>query len=386
MSKAKRTELIELIEKKRNSHVITYILSDRPNATANIAQDVVREIYELLCGLKPFKKKKLDLFLYSRGGDSNVPWQIVSMIREIFDEFDVLIPYRAHSAATMIAIGADSIIMGEKGELSPIDVTIVGPHNPKDPDTKERLPVSVEDVNGFFSLLEHLGKVKEERRIDAFLNMMEQVPSLVLGVVNRTMAQTILVATRLLETRNDPFSTEENEKIASKLSSEIFSHHHSISRTEAVKHIGLKQIKEAGELGPIFWELFTLYEQELKINDPFYPEDIMEQSDDEEMVFPDHKYIYLETTKRTRVFKLNVKMKKIREKPPNMNFNPQISFPTIEIPPQAKINQQAILQFMQQWLQGNVPGIINASFEQYKKEFPIIAYKRTTLQKQWIDE
>jgi len=51
------------------------------------------------------QNKKIDLFLYSRGGDVSVPWRIVTMIREFCDEFCVLIPYKAHSAATMIALG-----------------------------------------------------------------------------------------------------------------------------------------------------------------------------------------------------------------------------------------------------------------------------------------
>ncbi len=386
MSKKKRLELIKEIEGKRNSYVIAYIMSDRPNATATIAPDAVREMYNLLLELKPFKKTTLDLFLYSRGGDSNVPWQIVSMIRELFEEFNVIIPYRAHSAATMIALGADSIIMGEKGELSPIDVTIVGAHSPKDPDTKKQLPISVEDVTGFFSLLDRLGKVKEKRRIDALLKTMEQVSPVILGAINRTLEQTKLVSIRLLETRKKPFSSNDNKKITSKLSSEIFSHQHSISRSEAIDQIGLKQVKEAADLESIIWELLTLYEKELKINEPFYPEDLMEQSDEEEMIFPDHKYVYLETIKRTRVWQLDVKMKEIREKPPQLSFNPQIAIPPIQLPAQVQADQQAILGFIQQWLQTNLPGIIHACFDEYKKQFPVIAYNRAHLRQKWVDE
>jgi hypothetical protein len=32
------------------------------------------------------------------------------MIREFCDEFNVLIPYKAHSAATLLSLGADTII------------------------------------------------------------------------------------------------------------------------------------------------------------------------------------------------------------------------------------------------------------------------------------
>ena len=386
MSKENRIKLIKKIQQKRKAYLITYITSDRPNTTAMIAPDVVRQIYDLILGFKPFRYDRLDLFLYTRGGDVNVPWQIVSMIRELFKEFNVLVPYRCHSAGTIIALGADSILMGPKGELSPIDVTIGGgPHNPKDPDTKEKLPVNVEDVTGFFSLLDRFGNVTEERRIDAFLSMMDSVSPLALGLVNRTLEQTKLIATRLLETRKKPFSKDVNEKIAKKISSEIFSHQHSISRTEAIKQVGIEHVKPAGDIEPIMWELLTLYEQELKINEPFYPEDIMAQSDEDEKTFRDHKYVYLETVKRTKVFKLDIKMKKIRQNPPPMQYSPQIALPPIQVPSELQ-NSQQIQNFIQQWLQGNLPGIINACFDKYIKQFPVQAYQRTDLNRQWMDE
>lgn len=386
MSKARRLELINEIEGKRNSYVLAYVVSDRPNSSGQIASDVVREIYNLILELRPFEKNILDLFLYSRGGDTHVPWQIVSMIRELFEEFNVIIPYRAHSAATMIAMGADKIIMGKKGELSPIDVTHTGPHNPKDPDTKERLPVSVEDVIGFFNLLESLGKVPEDKRIDAFVKAMDQIPALALGRIKRTLAQTSLAATRLLEFRKEPFEKEVNEKIITKLSSEISSHHHCISTSEAINEVGLTQIEQNDDLEPTIWELLTLYEEEMKIYEPFYPEDTMMQSDLDEETFPNHKLIYLETVKRTRVFKLDVKMKKIRRHPPNINYDPKINLPSIDIPQQFQINQQTLFAFIQQWVQANVPGIIRACFDEFKKGFPVIAYDRQALNKKWVDE
>lgn len=39
----------------------------------------------------------------------------------VYRGFAVLVPYKAACAATMIAIGADKIVMGRKGELGPLD-------------------------------------------------------------------------------------------------------------------------------------------------------------------------------------------------------------------------------------------------------------------------
>jgi len=133
MSRERRKSIIREIEKKRDSKVITYVTSDRPNLSAHIAGDVVSLIHEHILAVKKEERNKLDLFIYSRGGQSDVPWTIVSMFREYSEEgsFSVLIPYRAHSAATVIALGADEIVMTKKAELGPIDITMgSGPYNP----------------------------------------------------------------------------------------------------------------------------------------------------------------------------------------------------------------------------------------------------------------
>ena len=111
----RRHELIRQIEEIRSTKVVTYFLSDRRGATAQISDDAVRPMYDHLRAIG--EGTKIDLFLYSLGGSMDAPWRIVSMIREFATRFAVLVPYKAMSAATLIAIGADEIVMGLKGEL-----------------------------------------------------------------------------------------------------------------------------------------------------------------------------------------------------------------------------------------------------------------------------
>ena len=145
-SRQRRINLIKQIEEKRNSKVIAYITSDRQNLAVSIASDIIPLLHEHILSFKDKEREKIDLFIYSRGGDSNVPWALVSMIREYCKKgsFSVLVPFRAHSAATVISLGADEVIMTKKGELGPIDATLSsGPYNPIDENTRMRLPVSV---------------------------------------------------------------------------------------------------------------------------------------------------------------------------------------------------------------------------------------------------
>ena len=66
----------------------------------------------------------LDLLLQSPGGDIDKAENIVYMCRNRFSSFRVIVPESAKSAATLIALAADSIIMGYTSELGPIDPQI----------------------------------------------------------------------------------------------------------------------------------------------------------------------------------------------------------------------------------------------------------------------
>ena len=219
MGRTERVALIQSIERKRNSKVISYITSDRRNLASLIADDAVSIIHDHLLSMDEKDRTKLDLFIYSRGGNSDVPWTLVSMFRQYCHagSFSVLIPYRAHSAATVISLGADEIVMTKKGELGPIDATMSsGPYNPVEGDTRNRLPVSVEDVNGFFALLDRIGCERSTEKMEGFKQLTDKVHPLALGAVNRLLEETKLVALRLLSTRAKPFSEEVNNGIIRK--------------------------------------------------------------------------------------------------------------------------------------------------------------------------
>lgn len=184
MSREDMKRIIQQIEEKRDSKIIAYVTSDRQNLSVQIVGDVVSLIHEHILALKKKIGKKLDLFIYRRDGQSDVPWSIVSMFREYSQKgsFSVLIPYRAHSAATVIALGGDEIVMTKKAELSPIDITLrSGPYNPIEEGTKQRLPISVEDVRGYFSLLEKVGFERPDEEIKGFELLTSNVHPLALA-------------------------------------------------------------------------------------------------------------------------------------------------------------------------------------------------------------
>jgi hypothetical protein len=123
MARKARLDLIREIEQKRGSKVFTYVTCGRPGLIVPIEPGALPVIERHVRSLSARRTRSLDLFLYSRGGDSNFPWSLVSLIRAYMGRrpFNVLVPFRAHSAATVVALGADEIVMTRAAELGPID-------------------------------------------------------------------------------------------------------------------------------------------------------------------------------------------------------------------------------------------------------------------------
>jgi len=66
----------------------------------------------------------LNLILQSPGGEGTCVEKVVSLCRAQCKHFRVIIPNEAKSAATMIALGSDEIVMGPCSEIGPIDAQI----------------------------------------------------------------------------------------------------------------------------------------------------------------------------------------------------------------------------------------------------------------------
>lgn len=67
----------------------------------------------------------LDVMLHSPGGSPFVAEWVVGMLRSRFGPIRVLVPHSAKSAAAMIALSGNEILMDEVGELGPIDPQMV---------------------------------------------------------------------------------------------------------------------------------------------------------------------------------------------------------------------------------------------------------------------
>ena len=70
--------------------------------------------------------KAVDVLLHSPGGKPDATERIVELLRSHFEKVDFLIPHSAYSAATMLAMSGDNIILHSSAALGPIDPQING--------------------------------------------------------------------------------------------------------------------------------------------------------------------------------------------------------------------------------------------------------------------
>ena len=309
-----KIDLIKIIEEKRNSRVITYLTSDRPGPlNARIAGDIIPIISQQL--RKIGKVENIDLFLFSQGGDTMVPWRLVSMIREYCDKFSVLIPYKAHSSATMISLGADEIMMTDLSEISPIDPSTTNIFNPSDPQNPQnKIPISVEDVMAYFDLAKNKFGIKSDEDLtkifNKFVESNPQIHPLSLGNINRTHNLIRILAKRLLKSHNTPMNDDVIEKIVDDLTEKLYSHQYYIGRKEAKNDlkIGTAQFADK-EMSGFMGGLYEEYKKEMGLNINIWnPE--AELGENAVRNIKDYKIAYIESRDLSNYFQLSIEYKK----------------------------------------------------------------------------
>jgi len=275
-----RVELIEKIEKARNSHVICYITGDRDKFNTQIGEDVIPILFRHLELIG--NQDNIDFFVYTRGGEMVVPIRIVKLIRNYCKKFGILIPFRAHSAGTLIALGADEIIMTKLGELTPVDPRTRHPFNPID--GKNILEISVEDITSYLLLAKEKGNVSRKRMHDIYNNLTKHSYSdpkhlhpLALGNVYRAQRMIRDLSKKLLNLHTVTGNFKKRKivkKIVNEITSDICIHNYPIYRDEA-KDLGLNVILPNEELEKLLWQLYEKYANDMELQKQFSPVEIL---------------------------------------------------------------------------------------------------------------
>jgi hypothetical protein len=232
-------ELIRQIERSRRSRVLVYWTSP----LAKMADAAMPSFYDQLSAIGDVER--LDLVLQTNGGDVEIPWRMVSLAREFAERFSVIVPHRAASAGTILALGADEIVMTRFAVLGPIDPSRTHPLLPRR-ENEVGEPVSVQDMRHAMQFIREAGRAGEEfaytpeAMAEIFTALFDKLHPLAIGAIEQSYALAKLVATRCLETHmTGPGAATEIQGIVDRLCDSYKSHAYQIPRSEA-KTIPLK--------------------------------------------------------------------------------------------------------------------------------------------------
>jgi len=262
-------------EEKTESTILVYFMGDRPDYETQMGQDVYDLFVDHLEAIG--KVEKISLFLYSRGGDINIAWSLCNLIRSYCEEFIVVIPNRAHSAATLLSLGADKIYMTKQATLSPVDPSVSMPLNPVNPDSERKtpIPINVESIKGVIQLAkEELGIVGSKDNTEVFKILSDKIHPIVLGDVFRARSHIRMLARKLLE-KHFGKNIEAIEKITNFLCSDSWNHNYTINRKEASDSLGLNISKPDDELYEIIKSIYDDISNELELRKYFNPMQIL---------------------------------------------------------------------------------------------------------------
>ena len=245
----KTQHIIRKIADNIEGDFLTYWVSDN----SRIANEDVVAFYQTL--KSSAKSKTLNFFLKSDGGSGEGSLRIVNLLREFYDKINVYVPLDCASAATMLALGADKIIMGPLAYLSAIDTSITHELSPLDEKFNDKVSVSQNELSRVLALWE---KNKQEKDINPYAELYKYVHPLVFGSVDRATSLSIKITTDILSYHVD--DVKEAERISNHLNSDYPSHSYPITIRQA-KKIGLKVEEMDSKMNERLLKLNELYSE-----------------------------------------------------------------------------------------------------------------------------
>jgi len=267
MDHGTRKALYERIERDRDTRVLALVNSERGGLETGIAADAVAPFVALLDDIGP--THRLSLILDTNGGHTSAGWRLINLIRSFCEDLEVIVPTKSMSTGTLMALGADKIVMTKQAALGPIDPSLTNdPLAPKIQTPTGQLvsiPVSAEAVRGY---IEEVKKdVTDPTALATVWNQLStQIHPLVLGQIFRLGGQIRSLAGDLIKAQVKDEKTR--EEIIQLLSSDSGSHDYTINRRKAAD-MGLNIVKPTADEYAILRDITKSYHSELKTFEPY---------------------------------------------------------------------------------------------------------------------
>lgn len=244
----KTQKVIGELEDELGEKVITYWNSSKGSICGN---DVIG-LYGVLRSLG--KVDRLSLFIKSEGGSGQAALRMVNLLRQFVKRLNVVVPFECQSAATMLALGADRILMGPLAHLSAVDTSLTHDLSPIDRDN-DRVSVSQDELHRVVRLWRgQSGGTKS----NAYEALFRHVHPLVIGAVDRASALSTKLCVEILSYHLKDIRRA--KRISALLNSGYPSHSYPIMLNEA-KRIGLHVDALSDQVNHLLFDLNEAYSE-----------------------------------------------------------------------------------------------------------------------------
>jgi hypothetical protein len=227
--------------------LIAYFLHDN----AMIADDALPQLYDKLQALG--KREKIDLLLYTRGGVTEVCWRALNLVRDFCDELGVIVGTRVMGAGTVLALGANDIVMGPLSELGSMESARRHPLLPRD-DAGQQIPITLGEIKALG--LQH--SAEDDNPGGAFNALFSHIHPLVIGNLLQADALSRDVTRKALQMHIPQDDTEKIERLVDLFNGGFHSPVYTVDKTE-LQDAGLSITVPNKELWGQIWGLVQLY-------------------------------------------------------------------------------------------------------------------------------
>lgn len=222
------------------------------NPMGAVCHNDVVALYEMLEKLG--KQATLYFFIKSGGGNGQAALRLVNLLRQYSDRLIALVPLECASAATMLVLGANEILMGPMAYLTAVDTSLTHALSPVDRDN-DRVSVSLDELTRVIRLWR---SEQSETKDNPYRALFEYVHPLVIGAVDRAESLSIMLCKELLAHHIDAETV--SDRIANALNSKYPSHSYPILFEEA-RRIGLKVAYMPSQVNTLLLELNECYSE-----------------------------------------------------------------------------------------------------------------------------
>ncbi len=226
----KTQDLLSRIQRRVDGTFLTYWTS----TSGSVCDNDVMALHELLEAAGP--RPAITLFVKSDGGSGMAALRMIHLLRQYTKRLTVVAPLNCASAATMLALGADTIAMGPLSYLTAVDTSLEHDLSPLD-HTNNLVAVSNDEVDRVIRLWKETVRGRGDG-VNPYQELYKYLHPLVIGALDRASSLSLMLCREILGYHMR--DAKRADRISRRLNSSYPAHQYPITSREA-RRLGLKR-------------------------------------------------------------------------------------------------------------------------------------------------